>query len=184
MSALEDIALTVGGWPVRAVEYYRQLAVTQNINHLHLDRGQTVELRNADALAAIGTAFDRTARNVDVRRINSHHSIGLGNIPDVVRVPLAARKHARLPARRSYCHAEEALNCYMFSALGNDTPLFVNPEAPIADPALPIPITRFGFERREIDRVRGKVGTGIPFYYGREREPDDLDRQPAGAGCG
>ena len=165
LSALEAIAETVGDWPARAVEFYRELVVAQNINHLHLDRGQTVDLRNADALAAIGGAFDRTARNVDARRSTSTHSVGLGNISDlgVFLWRLAARTVTRAPA---YCYEEESPNCYLFNALGNDTPLFVNPEAPGADPPLPISITRFAFERKETDRVRGTIGSGIPFYYG------------------
>ena len=38
LSLLEDLARAVGGWPAHAVEFYRLLGVTQNINYLHLDR--------------------------------------------------------------------------------------------------------------------------------------------------
>jgi hypothetical protein len=165
LAALGAAAGEVGGWPLLAVEFYRSLVVTQNLNHLHLDRGRTAELRNADALSEIGTAFDRTARNVDIRRLNSSRTVGRGGIPDVgvYLWRLQSRTVTRAPA---LCYEEQSPNCYLFSALGNDTPLFVNPEAPIADPALPTPISRFAFERREVDLDRGEIGSGIPFYYG------------------
>lgn len=165
LAALAAIAEAVGGWPARAVEFYRALALAQHLDHLHADRGRTVELRNVDALAAIGTAFDRTARNVDVRRSNSTHAAGVGNIPDVgvYLWRLAARTVSRAPA---YCYEEESPNCYLFSALGNDTPLFVDPKAGGADPPLPVPITRLAFERRETDQKRGTIGSGIQHYYG------------------
>lgn len=167
VSALDAMAEAVGHWPARAVEFYRELAVAQNIDHLYLDRGRTAELRNADALAELGTAFDRTARNVDVRRATSTHSVGLGNIPDVgvYLWRLEARTITNAPA---FCYEEESPNCYLFSALGNDTPLFLDPSGG-ADPALPLPIKRFAFERREVDRMRGEIGSGIPFYYGPGR---------------
>src|ERR1700733_12363247 len=43
---LEDLAMSVAGWPAQAVEFYRRLGVTQNINYLHLDRGRTADLRD------------------------------------------------------------------------------------------------------------------------------------------
>ena len=83
LSVLQDLAEAVAGWPARAVEFYRLLAVTQNIDYLNMDRGRSAELRDGDALDALGTAFDEIARNVDVRRVNSGHSRGTANIPEV-----------------------------------------------------------------------------------------------------
>src|SRR5262245_11208368 len=83
LSIVDDLALAVSGWPVHAVEFYRLLAVMQHINHLRLDRGRTVELRNRDALDHLGGAFDTTAHNVDVRRVNSQHVAGRSNIPEL-----------------------------------------------------------------------------------------------------
>src|SRR5579863_2348579 len=37
ISLLGDLAAGVAGWPALAVEFYRLLGVTQNINFLHLD---------------------------------------------------------------------------------------------------------------------------------------------------
>src|SRR5439155_7578182 len=83
LALLEELAADVTGWPSRAVEFYTLLGWTQNINHLHLDRARTVDVHNADAFDLLAGPFDKLARTVDVRRINSHRTIGRYNIPSV-----------------------------------------------------------------------------------------------------
>ena len=61
LALLEELARDVAGWPARAVEFYRLLGWTQNINHLHPDRGRTVDVRNGDALDLIDGPFDTLA---------------------------------------------------------------------------------------------------------------------------
>jgi len=165
LTVLEELAEAVAGWPARAVEFYRLLAVTQNIDYLRMNRGRTGELRDGDALDALGTAFDEMARNADVRRVTSGRARGTGNIPEVgVFVwRLQAYTVTNTPA---YNYDEESPCCYLFSPLGNDTPLFVNPRAAGADPALPLPITRRAFEARETSESSGTPASGVPFYYG------------------
>jgi hypothetical protein len=164
LSVLQDLAEAVAGWPARAVEFYRLLAVTQNIDYLHMDRGRSAELRDGDALDALGTAFDEIARNVDVRRVNSGHSRGTANIPEVGLFVWRLRAYTVTQAP-AFCYEEEAPNCFLFSALGNDTPLFVNPEAPGADPKLPLPITRRAMTAYEPDEASG-AESGVQDYYG------------------
>jgi hypothetical protein len=162
LSVLPDLAQAVALWPALAVEFYRLLAVTQNIDYLHMDRGRTAELRDVPALDLLGTAFDTMARNVDVRRVDSARTQGTANIPEVGLFVWRLRAYTvtRAPA---YCYEEEAPNCFLFSALGNDTPLFVNPEASGANPKLPLPITR-----RAMDDTAGTSGpgAGVASYYG------------------
>ena len=165
LAVLQDLAEAVTGWPARAVEFYRLLAVTQNIDYLHMDRGRTAELRDGDALDLIGTAFDEIARNVDVRRVTSARTRGTANIPETGVFIWRLRDYTVTQAP-AYCYEEEAPNCFLFSALGNDSQLFVNPEAVSADPALPLPITRRAFEMRETDEASGATTSGVPFYYG------------------
>jgi len=165
LAVLQDLAEAVTGWPARAVEFYRLLAVTQNIDYLHMDRGRTAELRDGDALDLIGTAFDEIARNVDVRRVTSARTRGTANIPETGVFIWRLRDYTVTQAP-AYCYEEEAPNCFLFSALGNDSQLFVNPEAVGADPALPLPITRRAFEMRETDEASGATTSGVPFYYG------------------
>jgi hypothetical protein len=164
LSVLEDLAEAVAGWPARAVEFYRLLAVTQNIDYLRMDRGRLADLRNVDALDALGSAFDELARNVDVRRTTSAHTQGTSNIPEVGIFVWRLRAYS-VTLAPAYPYDEESPSCYLFSALANDTQLFVNPSAN-ADPALPMPITRRAFEAREIHSSSTTPASGVPFAYG------------------
>ncbi len=170
---LEDLARSVAGWPAQAVEFYRRLGVTQNISYLHLDRGRTVDLRNGRALERIGGPFDRLARTVNVRRIDSQHTPGWPNIPSVgVFVwRLQAYSVTQSPA---YCYEEEAPNCYMFSALGNDTALYTCPQPGatstgygLTELNFPTPITRRDLEAVQTIREVAPAAPNIPSYYGK-----------------
>ncbi|MGH9493378.1 MAG: hypothetical protein ACRD3B_00170, partial [Candidatus Sulfotelmatobacter sp.] len=61
-------------------------------------------------------------------------------------------------------------NCYYFSALGNDTPLYNRPQATTAHPPgrlnLPTPITRRSLERYETGAASTGMTSGLPYYYG------------------
>jgi len=57
LSLLEDLAADVAGWPARAVEFYRLLAVFQNLNHLRPDRGVVADLHDTERLYRIGGPF-------------------------------------------------------------------------------------------------------------------------------
>jgi hypothetical protein len=163
LSVLRDVAQAVAGWPARAVEFYKLLGVTQNISHLHMDRGRTVELRDGDALDNLGGAFDEIARTIDVRRVDSNHARGKFNIPEVGLYVWRLRAYPVTDAP-AYCYEEQSPNCFLFSALGADTPLFVNPLAPGADPPLPTPITRRAMLAREIDETTGAAPDVAAFY--------------------
>jgi hypothetical protein len=165
LGVLDDLAEAVAGWPALAVEFYRRLGWTQNIDYLHLDRGRLVDVRDGNALEQIDTAFDELGHVVDIRRVNSARTQGWSNIPEVgVFIwRIGAYTVTQAPA---YNYDEESPNCYLFSALGNDTQLYVNPNDPAADPALPIPITRDAFETHELSETTGQVTSGVPYYYG------------------
>jgi len=169
---LEELAMSVAGWPAQAAEFYRRLGVTQNINYLHLDRGRTADLRNGKALECLGGPFDRLARTVNVRRIDSQHTPGWHNIPSVgVFVwRLQAYSVTQSPA---YCYEEEAPNCYLFSALGNDTPLFTFPQPAASSTGygltelnFPAPITRRDLKPVQTIRATPPAAPNIPSYYG------------------
>jgi hypothetical protein len=169
---LEDLAMSVAGWPAQAVEFYRRLGVTQNINYLHLHRGRTADLRNGKDLERMGGPFDRMARTVNVRRIDSHHTPGWQNIPSVGLFVwrLQAYSVTQTPA---YCYEEEAPHCYLFSALGNDTPLYTNPQPAtsiagygLTELNFPTPITRRDLEPVQTVGAVAPAAPGIPSYYG------------------
>jgi hypothetical protein len=156
LALLELLAHDVAGLPARAVEFYTLLGLAQAINHLRLERGQTVDLRRADVLDRLDGPFDELAHTVDVRRITSHRTRGYHNIPTV---GLFVWRLKSYPISRSpaYCREEEGDHCYTFSVLGNDSPLYTRPE-PEAEPTqiagelnLPIPIRRRAFDARKTD---------------------------------
>ena len=120
---LEQLANDVAGWPARAVEFYKLLGWTQHVNHQRLFRGRTVDLRQVDALDKIDGPFDELAHTVDVRRINSHLTQGRYNIPSV---GLFVWRLKRYSVTKTPVTALEQRNCYTFSVLGNNTPLFTN----------------------------------------------------------
>jgi hypothetical protein len=126
LAVLELLANDVAGWPARAVEFFRLLGWTQNLDHLHMDgyRARTADLHKAEALDRIGTPFDPFARTADVRRITAR-TPGRYNIPSVgVFVwRLKAYSVTRTPA---FC-LDAGKNAYTFSVLSNDIPLFIKP---------------------------------------------------------
>lgn len=150
LAVLESLARDVAGWPARAVEFYRLLALAQAINHRRLNRGRTVDMRDGDALDRLGGPFDELAHTVDVRRITSKRTRGRYNIPSVGVFVWRLRVYpvTQTPA---YCFEEQAPNCYLFSVLGNDTPLYTEPRSdprhPLGELDLPTPIRRRPFEQ-------------------------------------
>ncbi len=171
LALLELLANDAAGWPARAVEFYKLLDWTQNVNHLHLDRARTVDVRDGEALDRLDGPFDTLAHTVDVRRINSHRRIGRYNIPSVgVFVwRLKVYSATQTPA---YCLEEEGPECYTFNVLGHDTPLYIHPQ-PEVEPThiaeelnLPAPIRRRAFEERVV--VEGvERGRASAHYYGQ-----------------
>lgn len=127
LALLELLANDVAVWPGRAVEFYRLLAWTQHINHLHPDRGLSVDIRSQSALDLLDRPFDSAAHTVDVRRIQSRHSRGYHNIPSVGLFVWRLKSYSvtKTPA---CCVESVAPHCFTFSVLGNDSPLYMHPE--------------------------------------------------------
>lgn len=151
---LETLARDSANWPARAVEYYQRLVVAQHLDHLRPERVATIDLHGQAALLRPDSPFDTSCRIVDVRRIGSAQSCGRFNITNVGLHVYRLRRYSvtRTPA---YCHEDEGLNCYTFSVLGNDAPLFRLPRPPSdsLQPAsveqMPLPIGRFELEAED-----------------------------------
>lgn len=165
LPVLEEIAAAVAGWPARAVEFYRLLCWTQNLNHQQSDgyRARVASLRDARELDRIGSAFDPFARTVDVRRISSRRSPGRYSIPNAGLFVWRLKSYSVTGAPANCLDAGQ--NQYTFSALGNDAPLFNRPE-PEAAPTdvagehnVPAPI-----RRRQLEAEKDKYyGPGASF---------------------
>lgn len=153
LALLEVLANEVAGWPARAVEFYALLNWTQHINHLRLTRARSTDLRNGRALDLLRGPFDPIAHSVDVRRVISHRRLGCYNIPSVGvfvwRLKVYSVTHA--PA---YCLESAGPQCFTFSVLGHDQPLYTKAEQEtepthIAEEInLPAPIRRRALEER------------------------------------
>jgi hypothetical protein len=171
LALLELLANDVAGWPARAVEFYTLLGWRQALNHRRLERGQTVDIRRGEALDLLNGPFDSLAHSVDVRRINSSHQPGRYNIPSVGLFVWRLKSYS-VSYTPAYCLEEEGPQCYMFSVLGNDTPLYNRPQ-PETEPThiaaelnLPAPIRRRAFEERVMVEGRVERMQASAAYYG------------------
>jgi len=169
---LEDLAMSVAGWPAQAVEFYQRLGVTQNINYPHPHRGRTADLRSGRNLERLGGPFDRMGRTADIRRVDSSHTPGWHNTSSVGlfvwRLQVFQVKQS--PA---YCYEEEAPNCYLFSPLGNDTALYSYPQPFVSSTGygfselnFPTPIHRRDLEPVQTAWDVAPQAAGIASYYG------------------
>ncbi|MEK8121753.1 hypothetical protein WOB59_01110 [Methylocystis sp. IM4] len=134
MAALDALAQDVAGWPAEAREVYRRLAVAQHLDHARPERTATVRIGAALALEAMepwgGSLIGEVRRGAPGDRASPADVAGLG---------LAVRRTRSFSVTATQAYAiENRENCYSFSVLGNDAPLF--------DPRLPAPISRLGFE--------------------------------------
>ncbi len=173
LALLELLARDVARWPARAVEFFQLLGVTQSLNHLRLERGRTVDLRNGDALSRLNGPFDEIAHTVDVRRPNSHRTLGRYNVPSVGLFiwRLQAYSVTRTPA---YFLEGSNIEAFSFSLLGNDVQLY-SPWRPEKEPTqianelnLPAPIRREALEET-VPQPDGTVKTRLcENYYGTQ----------------
>ena len=157
---LELLAGQVGGWPARAVEFYKLLAFTQSLDHPR-DRGRTVNVRDNAALGRLGGPFDELSHTIDVRHIGSVRYRGRYNIPNV---GLFVWRHSPYSVTEAIaCHRTDiGDHCYNFSVLG-DTRLYCNP-VDDSEPTqiageidLPIPMRRSTL-REHLDELYGAKG--------------------------
>ena len=171
LALLEELARDVAGWPAHAVEFYQLLGVTQAINQLQMRRGRTVDVRKIAALDLMGGAFNRIAHNVDVRRVNSHRDSARSNIPAAGLFVWRLRAY-RVSNTPASCIEEAGENCFTFSVLGNNSPLFTRPQ-PENEPThianelnVPAPIRLRAFAKPIVENGRIKRVEASENYYG------------------
>src|SRR5262249_47614432 len=93
-------------------------------------------------------AFDPLARTVEVRRINSGRTVGRYNIPSVGLFVWRLKSYS-ITRSKPYCLGGAQPNCYTFSVLGQDAPLFIKSEPTQLATQLnvPAPNRRLGFAK-------------------------------------
>ena len=120
---LEQLARDVTGWGARAVEEFRYLATAQYAKHVRLDNHYAPDLRHGRPGLYMGGAFDRTAHQVDVRRIaNGRGRYNLQNI-GVFLWSLNAYGVSSVPATA----VDGGGQLFRVGSLGTDVALFNNP---------------------------------------------------------
>ncbi len=178
LALLELLASDIAGWPARAVEFYQLLAHTQSVKHLKLMHGKTLDIRDSNCLELLNGPFDKTAHNVDIRRINSKYTQGRYNLPGVG-VFVWRLKAYSVTGTPAYCLESAGPNCFTFSALGNNTPLYNKPEPETESTHiteefnLPVPIRRTLFEKN-LERFYGD-NKSLVIYTGAKKVPVSID---------
>ena len=122
LALLELLAYNVAGWHARAVEFFRLLGYSQNINLSHIHRGGLVDVRAGSKFASIDTAFEELPHTVDIRRISSNRASGRYNISSVG-LFVGRLKSYPVTLGRAHCAEDIGPDCFTFSVLGNDAPL-------------------------------------------------------------
>lgn len=177
LALLERLARDVAGWPAHAVEVHRRLAHTQSLRHPHPERGRTASLRDVNRLDLLGGAFDTLAHAVDVRRSASRYRRGWANQSGIGVFVWRLRSYP-VTSAPAYCVEELGPHAYMFSALGNDTPLFVRPrvsdgETPTASELdLPVPIRRQALKAHASDIVGQSLTIWADGWPGKGHDTD------------
>jgi len=179
-AALEEVARDLSGWPVRVVEYYRLLAMTQHSQHPVAGRGATVDVRDRAALARHGGPFVSLATRPDVRRAATGR--GRHNIANIALFVWRAESLPVGPAPAAPVAGHPG--CFTFHPLGVDAPL-VMPAAPAGAGRpgryeLPSRITRAALAEAP-DRLVG-AGRAIEIRVGgRTVEPAEIRAADLGA---
>lgn len=162
---LEQLARDVTGWGAHAVEFFRVLGDTQYMNHIRPENRYAPDLRRWQPGLYIDRGFDRTAHRVDVRRIAAGR--GRYNIQNIgiFLWSLNAYSVTNAQATAALTNTLGAAQCFRFSALGMDIPLFhraVSQGDEITAPAEPVNVP---------DRLRRRVlcddlqkGVGAAYY--------------------
>jgi hypothetical protein len=119
---LEQMARDVTNWPARAVEFFKLLGWTQNMNHIRRHARYSPDLRNWQQLKWVNTAFDTLLHTVDVRSVTTGD--GRYNIPNI---GLFLWRVGSFPLTRSPAVVDRQMGggkCFRFNPLGIDMPLY------------------------------------------------------------
>lgn len=185
LALLEELSVSVAGWPARAVELSRLTAHHQPVklyggtggaaaDTRRLERGRLADLRDGSALDLAGGPFGTVARSVDVRRAGSRRGQG-GYTPAGVGLFVWRLKPYHLTNAPAYC-IDRARNLYTFSILGNDTPLVTRPEPePSAAHIAAIDNVPAYIRRRQLaDRLADYYGPGKSFTIWRDGQDEPV----------
>lgn len=120
LAVLEDLARDVTGWNSKAVEYFKILSSTQNMNNPH--SVTTADMRNTEGLGMRNTPFNTYSHNLDIRHI--YNNRGKYNISNI---GLFLWRLKPYPVQYSPAY-DYGNGRFTFNQIGYDIPLFNNPQ--------------------------------------------------------
>jgi len=164
---MEQLARDVTSWGAHAVEFFQVMATTQCIrNHTRLYNYYAPDLRRWQPREYIDTGFDKTAHKADVRRIAVER--GRYNVQNIgiFLWSLNAYSLTQVPLTPVSGNTQ----CFRFSTLGADAPLFNNPiEMASETTTLAAPENVPNYLSRHVlckDITQIQVNSTAPVYYG------------------
>ncbi len=122
LTALASLARDVTGWPAHVVEFFGLLATTEYLDHMRSSPGDTIDVRDARRLEALGGPFERAPYTVDVRTIGAR---GRYNLPNLGIALWRLQAYPVAAAARAYTGPADGR--YHVSPLGIEAPLFNQP---------------------------------------------------------
>jgi hypothetical protein len=162
---LEQLARDVTGWGAHALEMFEVLGDTQYMNHIRPENFHSPDLRDWKSCAYINTGFDRTAHTVDVRRIAVER--GRYNIQNIAIFLWSLNAYPMTMAPATPVAANP--QCFRFSSLGCDAPLFNNPVsqgADITDAARPENVPNRLLRQVLCQDIQDSLAGKAAVYYG------------------
>lgn len=118
IAVFERMVRDATGWHGRAMEFFECLGTTQHMHHLRLGKGKTIDLRDLQAIEALGGPFETVAHTIDVRSKHNIANVGLF---------LWRLQSYRITYSPAYPISDH-VGCYTFHPLGYDMPLFNHPQ--------------------------------------------------------
>jgi hypothetical protein len=159
LRSIEGVARDVSGRDAVGVEYFRRLAVTQNLNHIRAAVG-TVSLRDATAFANPGGPFDTVPRNVTLRPITKG---GRWAIPNVACFLWPWRAWPRTNADPAPIDAQR----FVFHPFGIDSNLLNCPALEPNPPSLPTALPT----RLRLRTPPGTIAASVTVSVGGTPQP-------------
>ena len=138
LTALEYAVSIASGWPVKAVEYWKHLSITQSQRRVRMEQSGTIDFRNTSQLDKLGGAFDNIPRFYDSGSVETQG--GKWNLPNIG-LHIYRLKSTRHGFAKSIGNLADNLNTnfgyiirprentqeYYFSPYFCDQPLFMRP---------------------------------------------------------
>ncbi|OPY54265.1 MAG: hypothetical protein A4E49_01084 [Methanosaeta sp. PtaU1.Bin112] len=158
-SMIDEIVRYATGWDSVAVEYFRRLSMTENINHHRPQSSERPDLRDWDRLLSPESPSSLVPHNAEIRTASS----GRGRY-NPSSLGIFVWRLGSYPLTRSDCYKVDE-HRFLFNPLGCNMQLFARQERCSEPPILPLPISR---EMLYLEMER---------YFGREKSISLILRQ-------